>query len=533
MQTNEPEESIVDYNNNDNAGEEQRSPKENRFKRRFRIMTGGSPKSPGSADRCSWQSRSSTSHGESSLSIRSDSLTTHDTNTTGTSVGGSSNSSSPHKKSTGKRSVTAPAPLKLKYCSPTDLEFPETPRLIDKDKAADNNDGLLPRMKDAAEQASSNQQSAGAKASAKYHKTALRMRPQEGKALNEARRKCQDLIDYVRSVTDTVGETRNLSDSELKQKTHDARIKDAINLRCTNCRGDCPICGASCCIYDNARRTVIKEDSDTTKLEKAGRIVKMIDGMSQQAKEMNKFHLCSPPGGCGRYVCPKCCGVCHNEICRDIQCKLVRAAEVTWPLSEAPARQLCQPHYPLAAETDSTQPPNANRQHLVSPGCASPTFKMRTYDDSFSGQKIYPGKGKLYVRGDSKIFRFQNGKSESLFLQRKNPRRIAWTVLFRRQHRKGISEEVAKKRTRRVVKSQRAIVGASLDVIKERRNQRPEARAAARQQAIKEAKEKKAAAETKKKTEKAKLAASKGGAQRIQSKQGAKGAAPKVAAKSR
>ncbi|KAL2846250.1 ribosomal protein L24e-domain-containing protein [Aspergillus pseudodeflectus] len=160
---------------------------------------------------------------------------------------------------------------------------------------------------------------------------------------------------------------------------------------------------------------------------------------------------------------------------------------------------------------------------------------MRTYDDSFSGQKIYPGKGKLYVRGDSKIFRFQNGKSESLFLQRKNPRRIAWTVLYRRQHKKGISEEVAKKRTRRVVKHQRAIVGASLDVIKERRSQRPEARAAARQQAIKEAKEKKAAAESKKKADKAKSAASaaKGAAQRIQSKQGIKGSAPKVAAKSR
>ena len=48
--------------------------------------------------------------------------------------------------------------------------------------------------------------------------------------------------------------------------------------------------------------------------------------------------------------------------------------------------------------------------------------------------------GKLYIRGDSKIFRFQNGKSESLFLQRKNPRRIAWTTLFRRAHKKGISE---------------------------------------------------------------------------------------------
>ncbi|RMJ23605.1 60S ribosomal protein L24 [Aspergillus sp. HF37] len=160
---------------------------------------------------------------------------------------------------------------------------------------------------------------------------------------------------------------------------------------------------------------------------------------------------------------------------------------------------------------------------------------MRTFDDSFSGAKIYPGKGKLYVRGDSRVFRFQKGKSESLFLQRKNPRRIAWTVLYRRQHKKGITEEVAKKRTRRAVKNQRAVVGASLDVIKERRNMRPEARAAARQQAVTEAKEKKTASESRKKAEKAKNAAnaSKGGAQRIQSKQGAKGSAPKATGKSR
>ncbi|KAI9674593.1 MAG: 60S ribosomal protein L24 [Trizodia sp. TS-e1964] len=154
---------------------------------------------------------------------------------------------------------------------------------------------------------------------------------------------------------------------------------------------------------------------------------------------------------------------------------------------------------------------------------------MRTYEDTFSGNKIYPGKGKLYVRGDSKIFRFANGKTESLFLQRKNPRRIAWTVLFRRMHKKGISEEVAKKRSRRTVKHQRAIVGASLDVIKERRSQRPEARAAARQAAIKEGKEKKSAAESKKKAEKAKTAAgaARGQSTRIQSKQGAKGAGVK------
>ena len=69
-------------------------------------------------------------------------------------------------------------------------------------------------------------------------------------------------------------------------------------------------------------------------------------------------------------------------------------------------------------------------------------------------------------------------------------------------------------------------------MIKERRGQRPEARAAARQAAIKDAKEKKATAESKKKAEKAKSAANaaRGG---ITSKQGAKGAPSKVQAKTR
>ena len=71
---------------------------------------------------------------------------------------------------------------------------------------------------------------------------------------------------------------------------------------------------------------------------------------------------------------------------------------------------------------------------------------MKIELDSFSGTKIYPGRGTLFVRGDSKIFRFQSSKSASLFHQRKNPRRISWTVLYRRQHKKGISEESAQEK---------------------------------------------------------------------------------------
>lgn len=89
-------------------------------------------------------------------------------------------------------------------------------------------------------------------------------------------------------------------------------------------------------------------------------------------------------------------------------------------------------------------------------------------------------------------------------MQRKNPRRIAWTAVYRRQHKKGITEEVAKKKSRKAVKHQRAVGGATLDVIKERRAMKPEARQAARQQAVNAAKEKKKEHETKKKADKAK-----------------------------
>ncbi|KAF7731919.1 60S ribosomal protein L24 [Apophysomyces ossiformis] len=149
---------------------------------------------------------------------------------------------------------------------------------------------------------------------------------------------------------------------------------------------------------------------------------------------------------------------------------------------------------------------------------------------SFSGYKIYPGKGKTYVRIDSRYvpmtFRFINGKAESYFLQKLNPRKIKWTVIYRRLNKKGITEEIAKKRTRRTVKHDRAVVGASWDAIRAKRSQKPEARAAARQAAIAKSKEAKKAAQA------AKKAAAPQGAAKI-SKQQAKGFAPKAAATSR
>ncbi|XP_023303886.1 60S ribosomal protein L24 [Lucilia cuprina] len=118
---------------------------------------------------------------------------------------------------------------------------------------------------------------------------------------------------------------------------------------------------------------------------------------------------------------------------------------------------------------------------------------------SFSGYKIYPGHGKTMVKVDGKSFTFLDKKCERSYLMKRNPRKVTWTVLYRRKHRKGIEEEATKKRTRRTQKFQRAIVGASLAEIMAKRNMKPEVRRAQREQAIKAAKEQKRATKAAKK----------------------------------
>eukprot|EP00178_Gracilaria_changii_P026195 TRINITY_DN80581_c0_g1_i1.p1 TRINITY_DN80581_c0_g1~~TRINITY_DN80581_c0_g1_i1.p1 ORF type:complete len:153 (+),score=29.88 TRINITY_DN80581_c0_g1_i1:70-528(+) len=116
---------------------------------------------------------------------------------------------------------------------------------------------------------------------------------------------------------------------------------------------------------------------------------------------------------------------------------------------------------------------------------------MKTGLCNYSGLKIHPGHGRKFVRIDCKSFTFERSKCETQFFQRRNPRKLRWTQIYRRIHKKGQNEEATqKKRTRRTTKLQRAIVGASLEVIKQKRNEKPKEREALRQKAVQEQKEK-------------------------------------------
>jgi len=95
------------------------------------------------------------------------------------------------------------------------------------------------------------------------------------------------------------------------------------------------------------------------------------------------------------------------------------------------------------------------------------------------------------VRIDSKSFFFINAKNEKTFKRKVNPRKVQWTQIYRRVHKKGTTQEIQKKKTRRVVKVQRDIVGATMEQIRQKRAQKPEIRAASREAALREIKDRK------------------------------------------
>jgi large subunit ribosomal protein L24e len=117
---------------------------------------------------------------------------------------------------------------------------------------------------------------------------------------------------------------------------------------------------------------------------------------------------------------------------------------------------------------------------------------MRSEICHFSGLAIYPGHGKTFIKADGKKVILINGKSEKKLKAKKNPRKITWTILYRRKNKKGSMTEIeSRKRNRRALKAQRGIGGQSWAEIQAKKTVKPEVRKAQRDLAIAAAKQKK------------------------------------------
>merc|ERR1712106_686889 len=94
-----------------------------------------------------------------------------------------------------------------------------------------------------------------------------------------------------------------------------------------------------------------------------------------------------------------------------------------------------------------------------------------------------------FIAKDAKVHYFISKKARCLFrFQKIKPVKLRWTQAWRRMNKKGKVDESGKKRTRKVQKFQKAIVGMSLDDIKKKKAQKPELRQVAKEAAAKEAK---------------------------------------------
>merc|ERR1711977_584489 len=89
---------------------------------------------------------------------------------------------------------------------------------------------------------------------------------------------------------------------------------------------------------------------------------------------------------------------------------------------------------------------------------------------SFTGFKIDPGRGILFVRNDGQLYYFLNSRARRLFHNKKRPSKISWTVAYRKLHKKGRMCERSKRKKSTNVKSMlRSYASASIQVIKYKR----------------------------------------------------------------
>jgi large subunit ribosomal protein L24e len=101
--------------------------------------------------------------------------------------------------------------------------------------------------------------------------------------------------------------------------------------------------------------------------------------------------------------------------------------------------------------------------------------------------RTQPGHGLRFIRKDGQPLVFSSSKAKRMYKQNIKPAKLTWTMAWRRLHKKDKKEEGSKGRKRRVVRTQRAIVGLSMEEMAKKNAAKPALRAAAKDNAMKEA----------------------------------------------
>lgn len=97
------------------------------------------------------------------------------------------------------------------------------------------------------------------------------------------------------------------------------RVWTAKNLWCSTCTKDCAVCGASCCVRNQALQDISSATSSSDEKTKAQRKLDRIERWVTVSMDETTFLMCTE---CNCLVCPSCCGLCPHPVCRDLTCKV-------------------------------------------------------------------------------------------------------------------------------------------------------------------------------------------------------------------
>lgn len=106
---------------------------------------------------------------------------------------------------------------------------------------------------------------------------------------------------------------------------------------------------------------------------------------------------------------------------------------------------------------------------------------------NYTEYKIFPGHGQKFVSKDMKTNIYITKKAIQLQKQKIKPAKLTWTQAWRRMNKKGKVDASKTRQKKKTTKVQKALVGMSLDDIKRKKKEVSGLRAAAVEEAKKEA----------------------------------------------